>query len=497
MVDFWDNLEFGGDDDCFKVTPTTLSSFNDLTGCSSFSTCSDSSTVCGGSEAADSRPSSAPSSMPPSPISAPLQKQVHTTPRNDSFHLRRETDDSFRLRSDSGDTCRFRSDSDDIDDDSDAANMAAIAEISKALSGLSHLAASKPASTHGLFDFNGLDEAIVAVKPAEAQEVAGIGRQPEAHLDSSRNFSKLLMVCEGHEEGGVVVRSEEDTSSSIIGRLQANVVVEEQQRNGDLIRYVRVYGDGPLTGWVNSCIDGRAQLRAVAGDWTPPCTPPSSPPSSNLEPRSPQANLIFFDWDDTLCPTSWIEERPELKQSMDVPRTGQPWSLLSEQAAAVGELVRTARSLGPVALVTLAQRPWVKNSVRDFMPLVGGEVLHLDVFYARESPGRAMVPGACPWTAMKRRAMLEALTELAKKGNTTWESLISIGDSEVEKRAAQDLGRELQSRGKIKWTKTVKLTEHPSVSQLTSQVRALNERFNELVNHRGHKHVGDEWLKNR
>mmetsp|Transcript_88783 Transcript_88783/g.153768 ORF Transcript_88783/g.153768 Transcript_88783/m.153768 type:complete len:503 (+) Transcript_88783:88-1596(+) len=500
MADFWDHLECGDDDDYFKVTPTNLTSFNSISGCSSFSTCSDSSTVCcSGSEASESRPSSAPSSMPPSPIFEPLQKQADTAHSSSGGRFRSDSDDSYCSPSDGSDRYRVRSDSDYSDrsdnSDSDAANMAAIADISKALSGLSQMAACKPASAHGFFDdFTGLDEAIVAWKPAEAQEAAGIDKESKAQLDSFKTSPKCWMVCEGHDEGGIAVRSEEDLSSSVIGRLQANVVVEEQQRNGDSIRYTRVYGDGPLTGWVSTRSDGKAQLQTVASDWTPFSTPPSSPPSPNLEPLPKQANLIFFDWDDTLCPTSWIEERPELKHSMDVPRTGQPWSLLSQQAQAVGELVRTARSLGPVALVTLAQRPWVKNSIRDFMPLVGGEVLHLDVFYARESPGRAMVPGACAYTAMKRRAMLEALTELAKKGDTTWESLISIGDSDVEKRAAQDLGRELQSRGKIKWTKTVKMTEHPSVMQLTSQVRALNERFSELVNHRGHKHVDAEWL---
>jgi len=208
--------------------------------------------------------------------------------------------------------------------------------------------------------------------------------------------------------------------------------------------------------------------------------------------------LILFDWDDTLCPTSWIEERRTSFDAQKHSRKGLSWDMLAEQARAVSLLVQTALSFGPVALVTLAQRPWVDVSVREFMPEVGAEVTGLDVFYAREPSMLGAGPGVCPWTAMKRRAMQQAMGALAAKlgQNTTWESLVSVGDSDVEKRAAQDLGRECQARGTVKWTKTVKLMEHPGVKQLTKQVLALNRCLADIVEYPGHRHVsGADWAR--
>jgi hypothetical protein len=222
--------------------------------------------------------------------------------------------------------------------------------------------------------------------------------------------------------------------------------------------------------------------------------------SMTLQPDSASKKALFLiDWDDTLCPTTWIEMRPDLKRSMmQSPttrrqRTGEAWEKLDEQATAVAELLHTAATLGQVVLVTLAQRPWVNVSIREFMPGVGDEVSRLDVFYARENAGPPGSLFGCPWTAMKRRAMEQAVC--SRLGNCEWDSLISIGDSEVERRAAQDLGRELQSQGTIKWTKTVKLAEHPSVMQLTSQVRALNAQLVGLAEHPGHRNVDcREWM---
>merc|ERR1711971_59655 len=70
-----------------------------------------------------------------------------------------------------------------------------------------------------------------------------------------------------------------------------------------------------------------------------------------------------------------------------------------------------------------------------------------------------------------------------------WESFVSIGDSEVEKRAAQELGRECAANGSVKWTKTLKLIEHPDVDKLLAEVRAMTVNLRDLVEHQGHKHV--------
>lgn len=218
--------------------------------------------------------------------------------------------------------------------------------------------------------------------------------------------------------------------------------------------------------------------------------------------------LILFDWDDTLCPTSWIEDHPELGKFFEAPMTSprkseDTWSKLKELSRAVANLVSTALTLGDVALVTLAERPWVPVAIQEFMPEVGAEVAALDVFYARELAAQGPIdPGLCPWTTMKRLAMQEAMKTMEAQygvgGELSWKSFISVGDSEVEKRAAQQLGTACKARGKVTWTKTVKFAAQPDVTHLISEVRAMNDQIVGLVAHPGHKDVNVmEWLSER
>merc|ERR1719471_1914742 len=72
--------------------------------------------------------------------------------------------------------------------------------------------------------------------------------------------------------------------------------------------------------------------------------------------------LIVFDWDDTLLPLTWIEQN-RLRQKQ-LPKGGDLWDQLAKHARAVVQLLQVAQSLGAVAVVTLAQRPWVSESTR-------------------------------------------------------------------------------------------------------------------------------------
>lgn len=310
---------------------------------------------------------------------------------------------------------------------------------------------------------------------------------------SSKSEKKIYWkVVKTIDAGGITVRS--DVPHAAGGRLQLHSVVLEKERNGSEIRYEGISGRswGPRSGWVRIESKGTIWLECLGTDGTEAIMPAPQTTAKHLQ------ALILFDWDDTLCPTSWIEDSPQLRGALDgrIHRGGEVWDRLSEQARAVKELIQQALSLATVALVTLAERPWVAVSARDFMPEADEVVAPLEVFYAREGALLRPPPGACPLTAMKRRAMSKAVEVMLEKlgQGTTWESFISIGDSEVEKRAAQDLGRECQNKGVFKYTKTVKLAERPNVRQLTSECRALQTKLREFVNFPGHRHINSSDL---
>lgn len=297
------------------------------------------------------------------------------------------------------------------------------------------------------------------------------------------------------DSSGIRVREDEMLTSKIIGRLEQGSIIKELERSGSRIHYeaVDVYSAGPKTGWASVNVGSREFMTCVGHDYASVVKDLSPMPPLNGRVKA----LILLDWDDTLCPTSWIEtqskERPELRRSMSgtAVKTGEIWDQLNEQAKAVDELIRLAATLGAVAVVTLAQRPWVLVSARDFLPQALPEVSKLEVFYARETPQNRGSPGACMWTSMKKRSMQMAMSQLIGRfgKNATWDSLVSIGDSEVEKRAAQDLGRDCQIRGTVKWTKTVKFKERPTVLQLKEQVQELIQQLPSLIEHPGRKDI--------
>jgi hypothetical protein len=198
----------------------------------------------------------------------------------------------------------------------------------------------------------------------------------------------------------------------------------------------------------------------------------------------------LLDWDDTLCPTTWLEECNLFDPAA---WTLQAREWLTKHAGEVLQLIRAAQALGAVALVTLGTRPWVHDSLRAFLPEACDEVVQLEVFYASEWPVlplTALGLETCHLTTQKCLAMRQAMLTLSGgQANAPWDSLISIGDGEIERQAAQELGRECQWRQTLKWTKIVKLKEGSSVSQLTSQLRAVRGRLADLVSHPGHKHI--------
>mmetsp|Transcript_57809 Transcript_57809/g.126828 ORF Transcript_57809/g.126828 Transcript_57809/m.126828 type:complete len:393 (-) Transcript_57809:122-1300(-) len=324
---------------------------------------------------------------------------------------------------------------------------------------------------------------IVDARARAAQEEEA--RKEKAPLQSAKK-KVLWKVVKSIDPGGISVRNEKGIATS--ARLPKFSIIEELERKGSEIRYRLADGPftGPRSGWVTVESRGNVWLERVTED-----TEMDDKVATGKAEH--QKAFIIVDWDDTLCPTTWIEELPELKAASDglLKESSPNWTKLQDHAEVVKRFFQVASTLGTVVLVTLAERPWVLTSIKDFMPKAG-VVNEYEVYYARESMGASKPPpGACALTAYKRRSMQVALEEQLKKlgKGTSWESLISIGDSDVERKAAQDLGREFQVKGTVKYTKTVKMTERPTLTQLTTQVRTLCEWLPEFANVTSHRNV--------
>lgn len=233
--------------------------------------------------------------------------------------------------------------------------------------------------------------------------------------------------------------------------------------------------------------------------------------------------LIFFDWDDTLCPTTYIWEDSRLKWNevaacfadssipghapLEIPPSTQAkvpektmLELFEEHQSAVIALLRLAATLGKVVILTLAEVDWVETSCRNFMPKVldALEELKIEVVYARKSLSNRFIKRAHEeendlTKVLKTRAMSRIVKQFYgtnSKTSRSWKNVISIGDSSAERSALQDvvLRREQRdSHGEPKECrcKVIKLISEPSVERLIAQVQVLSTWILTIVSQDG------------
>lgn len=210
--------------------------------------------------------------------------------------------------------------------------------------------------------------------------------------------------------------------------------------------------------------------------------------SSNVEVSAPQIRsdtaVILFDWDDTLLPTTFCEGLPPIPNSAAVRSSHLPFFVaLRRHAQNVEKVLRAARSVACVSIVTLSKRPWVMQSAErwlmglDFPALV--RELDITIYYANEHTGRPDVPPAClaqDYTAWKRNAMAKCLTDWYATGvlGKARLNVTSIGDGLFEQQALKDLLNAWGQTGllaQIPLCKTLKLMDHPTLSQLSDELQ--------------------------
>ncbi|KAF4664031.1 hypothetical protein FOL47_005341 [Perkinsus chesapeaki] len=213
--------------------------------------------------------------------------------------------------------------------------------------------------------------------------------------------------------------------------------------------------------------------------------------------EGPDQTVAFFDWDDTLFPTSWIKWcSPELvwnEPCPDDPKSDAPSTVyqeyqkvrylepLRECDRAASQLLREAKKYANVGIVTLASAPWCTISVKNFMPELERtiEELQIPIMYAgttidKQLAAQLKTDGYCVNTIKKERAMDFMLSRFyGKYAKQSWKNVISIGDARYERYALQNAVRSHDNDSKKCRTKTLKMMSGPEIEQLTAQHKIL------------------------
>eukprot|EP00439_Symbiodinium_sp_Y106_P045939 s815_g5.t2 len=214
---------------------------------------------------------------------------------------------------------------------------------------------------------------------------------------------------------------------------------------------------------------------------------------------APEA-LLFFDWDDTLLPTSWISRQGWLNEdggldSVDeVSLTREQQVLLQELEVKVEQTLLTAWNLtasgqsiarwlratlssavfcelhcfpvcaqamayGRVVIVTNALEGWVETSCAAFLPGLRPLLDELDIVSARST--YESLGDASP-TAWKRRAFADVIVAASDEMEDSRPNIVCVGDSMYEHVALSAAVRGMPSCR----MKSLKLLEHPCIRQL-------------------------------
>lgn len=105
--------------------------------------------------------------------------------------------------------------------------------------------------------------------------------------------------------------------------------------------------------------------------------------TSQREYHVPEQTLIIFDWDDTLCPSCWIQDNQPVLSFFRPPPRDDVWlDPLRRLEALVKILLQTAMQMGQVVIVTNAQDPWVETSCKYYLPGALPLIRAMPVIYA-------------------------------------------------------------------------------------------------------------------
>lgn len=198
---------------------------------------------------------------------------------------------------------------------------------------------------------------------------------------------------------------------------------------------------------------------------------------------SPPEALIVWDWDDTLCPTTWLcQEGLTLRGTPPTAEQASALAALDELVCATLEL---SQARGTNVIITNAEKGWVELSARTWLPRVAE--LGAKGFYVVSARSMYETPQMTHPISWKQSAFADVTrAHMAQHGRAV-RTLLSFGDSAAERQAALQVWPPLvASCEDAVQIKTVKLPERPSVERLRTAHTMLAPMLPTLLGHAGH-----------
>lgn len=184
--------------------------------------------------------------------------------------------------------------------------------------------------------------------------------------------------------------------------------------------------------------------------------------------------LLIFDWDDTLFPTSWIQEQGLLLDGAII--TTEQKAELDKVSEHVRSTMQLAETLGKVVIVTNAEQGWIEMSCTKFTPSLVSLLKTVDMVSARTT-FESCSSEPSEWKRMAFAHEVDLFYGPARAGQRR--NVLSVGDSLHELHALLSVTRcTPQCTGK-----SIKLLNAPNIEQLIEQHETLAVSLRDVIEH--------------
>ena len=183
-------------------------------------------------------------------------------------------------------------------------------------------------------------------------------------------------------------------------------------------------------------------------------------------------NLFFFDWDDTLLCTSYLQPTGAL---IDMEINKRDKDIISDLDSLVSKLLLKTMNIGIVFIVTNGAPGWVELSSTKFYPKTAKILQKIKVVSARGLCERKYPGDMRQWKKIAFKFALDTLHDINKNIVT---NIICLGDSNIEMEASYYLKECFPNA----YLKTIKFKESPTHIELQKELKIINIQLDSIIN---------------
>lgn len=190
--------------------------------------------------------------------------------------------------------------------------------------------------------------------------------------------------------------------------------------------------------------------------------------------RQAASTILIFDWDDTVLPSSWIQDQG---LNLDDPVSDELSEALQIHAEHVLQTLALAKLHGRVVLVTNAEHGWIEVSCQKFMPSVLAALADVRIMSARSTYEAEGIDSPFHWKLLAFESEIGAFS--ASIAAEQRKHVISFGDSAHEREALIRVTERLPNC----CMKSLKFVERPTVEQLSKEHQLLTTMFSHIAHY--------------